>query len=646
MPWIVQRIVLLVCCVSTIGLADDTGGGRVLPNEGGISGFVPEWDPDHFNLAAYMENLPPEAVQWYQHVQTLSNPWFEGRRPGTPGDELTVAYMIWYFQKAGLEPAFVNAQDEPAWRQPFSFSLPGQTPTVHEAAVRMQDASLERGKDFDVLANCGSDEVDLPISFVGYAIEEGPEGYTSFAEDDRLDGRAAIVLRYEPLNAEGNSHWSEEGFSRHATMRRKMNAIQDRGAGAVLLVNPPEARDGREGLETIFSSSGFGRAMDVPVIHLTPERADEMIQAASKGAHTLTSLKAASDQLDSAQEVWHLGDDDAITIHTHLEASAYDTWNVAGVLPGQGELQDEWVVVGGHYDHLGHGYTGSRTPGDDRVHPGADDNASGIGTVLVLADKMSKLASQDSEPRRSLLFVGFSGEEAGLHGSSHFIAEAPIDLDATNLMLNLDMMGRIQGDTVALTGTGTAVEFDEMLPRLVEPTGMTVRTTASGLGPSDHSNFYRAEVPVLFFFTGLHDDYHTPEDVAWRVNPEGTAKVINLCVQILNEAVHRTQPFTYAESTSDTPARRTGASVRLGVMPSYTNTDQPGVLLDGVSEGTSASDAGLLAGDIITAWDGEPIEGGSDLMKHLRGASPGDRVVLRIVREGNEMDVEVELKGR
>ena len=320
---------------------------------------------------------------------------------------------------------------------------------------------------------------------------------------------------------------------------------------------------------------------------------------------------------------------------------------MGGILPGQGDLKDEWVIIGGHYDHLGYGYTGSRTPNDARIHPGADDNASGIATMLILADRLSKATNGDLEPRRSAMFIGFGGEDAGLHGSAHFVKNAPIDLDQTSMMLNLDMMGRIRGRTVAVGGTGTAAEFDDMLPRLVEPTGLTVMATPSGLGPSDHSNFYRADVPVLFVFSGLHDDYHTPADVAWRVNPEGTTRIIDLCESILLDAMQRSDLLTFTESTANTPARRdTGASVRLGIMPSYTEASGKGVLIDGVTSGTSADDAGLQEGDLITRWDETDITGGRDLMTTLRRHAPGDTVVLKVVRDGTTIEVPVALKGR
>lgn len=632
-------IVLSLAMAPTLHASEDVGGGIVIPNEHGINGFAPEWDEDDFNLAAYLDGLHPDANLWYQHVQTLSNPWMGGRQPGTPGDELAAQYISWYFDRAGLEPAF-----EGGWRQPFEFSLGHAMPEVHAAALQVGEQDLLRGTDFGVLGNCGTMAASLPLSFAGYGIDAGPEGYTSFAEDDDLSGRAVLLLRYEPLDEDGKSQWSEDDFSPHSGIRDKFEALLDRGAAAILLVNPIDAVDGRGGIETVASTAGFRPDLDIPALHLSHEAANRLLAHASNGTASLRDLQ--EDANEGIAGVRHFDDEAIFAIETDVAEPHFNTQNIAGVLPGAGELAREWVVVGGHYDHIGHGYTGSRAPGDDRVHPGADDNASGVGTILILADRLAETAASDEQPRRSVMFITFSGEEAGLHGSRHFVNNPSIDLDATNLMLNLDMMGRIRGDTVALTGTGTAEEFDEMLPRLVEPTGLTVSTTPSGLGPSDHSNFYRQDIPVLFFFTGIHDDYHTPKDVSWRVNPEGTLKIIDLCEVILDEATHKPEPFTFATATAGTAARNTGSKVRLGVMPSYSTADEPGVLIDGVTEGTSAHDAGIQTGDIITAWDGEHIEGGSDLMKHLRSHKPGDEVTITVTRDGESLDLPVTLKGR
>jgi len=628
----------LVICPPLLA-ADDVGGGVVIPNEHGITGFAPEWNEDDFDLAGYLDGLHPDANLWYQHVQTLSNPWMGGRQPGTPGDELAAQYISWYFNRAGLEPAF-----EGGWRQPFEFSIGRAAPDVRAASVAIGDADLSRGEDFGVLANCGTSAASLPLSFVGYGIDDGPEGYTSFAEADDFTGRAVLLLRYEPLDEHGRSQWAEDGFSPNSGVRNKFSALVDRGAAAILMVNPLDAADGRDGIETVASTTGFRPNLDIPALHLSQDAAGRLLAHASNGTASLSDLQ--EDANEGIAGARHFDEHATIAIQTDIAPPRFNTQNIAGLIPGTGALADEWVVVGGHYDHIGHGYTGSRMPDDDRVHPGADDNASGVGTILILADRLAASAASDQRDRRSVIFIAFSGEEAGLHGSRHFVTNPSIDLDKTNLMLNLDMMGRLTGDTVALTGTGTAEEFDEMLPRLVEPTGLTVSTTPSGLGPSDHSNFFRQDIPVLFFFTGLHDDYHTPEDVGWRVNPEGTLKIIDLCEVILDEATHKTERFTFASTTAGTPARDTGSKIRLGIMPSYATADEPGVLIDGVTEGTSAHEAGILEGDIITAWDGEHIEGGSDLMKHLRQHDPGDEVTITVTRGGKSLDLPVTLKAR
>ena len=192
-------------------------------------------------------------------------------------------------------------------------------------------------------------------------------------------------------------------------------------------------------------------------------------------------------------------------------------------------------------------------------------------------------------------------------------------------MLNMDMMGRLRDNRLSISGTGTAEEFDEMLPRIVEPTGLVVSPNPGGRGPSDHSNFYDRDIPVLFFYTGDHDDYHTPRDHAWTMNPEGTARIIDLAGRIGEEMLTRPDMLTFKSSTGSGTARRTGAPVRLGIMPSYTSDLETGVLIDGVSDGTSAADAGLAEGDILLRWNDTEITDGSILMQEL--LKPTRRVI-------------------
>jgi Zn-dependent M28 family amino/carboxypeptidase len=309
-------------------------------------------------------------------------------------------------------------------------------------------------------------------------------------------------------------------------------------------------------------------------------------------------------------------------------------------------LADDWVIVGGHYDHIGYGYTGSRAPGVHAIHPGADDNASGTAAVLVLAERLHDWAHDHEGDRRSIMFMGFGGEEAGLHGSRFFVNNPSIDTDRVSAMINLDMVGRLRNDTVMLSGVGTAEEFDAMLPGHVEPTGLTVQASRGGTGPSDHSSFFNGGMPVLFFFTGLHDDYHRPEDKAWTVDPEGGLRIVELADAVIRDIAVRDKNLSFVETTAAGPVRRTGANVRLGIMPGYGADIETGVMVESVTPGTSAADAGLQADDILLVWGDTTLKGGRDLMAALRTHAAGDTVVLKINRKGTIKTVSVKLKGR
>tara|TARA_Y100000589_G_scaffold27325_1_gene22806 strand:+ start:14403 stop:16442 length:2040 start_codon:yes stop_codon:yes gene_type:complete len=603
------------------------------------------------NLPSYMDSLDPAAVHWYQHVQTLANPWFEGRQPGTRGGRMASEYLSWHFGRFGLQPAFeIDSANDPGlreahgiegrtWYQPFEFNPGRSNRRLIDSSVTVRNDVLE-DDDYNILGNSGNGTVTGPITFVGYGIEDGPDGYSSFKDDTDLTGRIAVLLRYEPLDEDGRSQWDEDGsFSEFSGISRKLQALVDRGAAGVILVNPRNAAAGRRGLESFRYTRRFRPMLDVPAVHMDQDAADALLRTADRRGRGLDRLQ---DLANTGRITTVQGRDGVIvTLDNEISRPELKAQNVAGVLPGTGELADEWIVIGGHHDHLGNGYVGSRSNSNE-IHYGADDNASGTGAVLVLAERLSRF--ETDEDRRSIIFIGFDAEEAGLHGSKWFLDNCPVDHDSINCMINLDMMGRLRNNMVSISGTGTAVEFDEILPRYVEPSGLNARATPSGLGPSDHSNFYQRNIPVLFFFTGEHDDYHTPRDHAWLVNPEGAARIIDLAGDLVEEFAV-TPKLTFRESTEGGRARRTGAKVRLGIMPSYTADIPTGVLIDGVSDGTSAAEAGLKSGDIILTWDGDTVTDGSTLMQKIMSHEPGDTPVLRIKRGDEEMELPVKLKS-
>src|SRR6185503_10649265 len=218
--------------------------------------------------------------------------------------------------------------------------------------------------------------------------------------------------------------------------------------------------------------------------------------------------------------------------------------NVVAVLDGEGPLANETIVLGAHYDHLGHGGEGSLAPWTTEIHNGADDNASGTATLLEVAHR---LATSSQKPRHRIVFIAFTGEERGLYGSAYYARQPRFPLEKTIAMFNLDMVGRLNDDKLAVYGTGTAKEFDSLIERLCKEQDFKLSKHEGGFGPSDHSSFYAKKIPVLHLFTGTHSDYHRPSDDTTKLNIEGMRRVADLLVDIVQATDAADQKPTYLE---------------------------------------------------------------------------------------------------
>ena len=637
-------IVATLVLASSTALAQEGGAAaaaeRIVEGPVNVYGFSPEEsfievDATRLSFRDALESLGPDAVSWYQHVMTLSNPYFEGRAPGSAGIERAADYLEYWMRRDRLAPAFSGS-----YRQPFI--LPSRRPEVVFAAVSANGEALEEGSDFRLLPNSGGGEIAGPLAFVGYGVENGPDGYDSFAEAGDLDGKVVMVFRYEPIGAEGTSRWSERRFSRHAGLADKFAAIAKRGASAILLVNPPGVRDGAEGLD-LPRRGGLGPQLSIPAFIVSPETAAELLEGEGTDAAALASWRDAADRAKPLPTL--AGGGAAIRVAVAIE-DGVETSNIAGVLPGSGDLADEWIVLGAHYDHIGES---AGEDGSIELNPGADDNASGTSAVLVLASKMRALAEAGElpEPRRSILFIAFTAEESGLNGSRHFVQNPTVSAEKVSAMVNLDMIGRLRNDEIVIGGVRSGEGLLERIRPYLEASGLLVRADPSGRAPSDHSNFYGASIPVLFFFTGVHESYHQPGDRGHTVNPAGAAKVMALVEDVLLELMSGSK-VAFA-SPDAAPAAAAGgpdrgyAGVRLGVQPGLSEGE--GVKVEAVSEGTSAADAGIVAGDVILSWDGVLLMGAGDLMSKLRSHEPGDVVTLAVVRDGKEQEIKVTLKA-
>lgn len=612
---------------------------------------------DSIDFRAVFEELGEDTTLWFQHVQTLANPFFEGRAPNTRGGEIAAEYLEFYFRLYGLEPAFPSAAQEmggdavqewSSYRQPFDFASPNPDVRVIEAVGSLNGEPLTEGTDFVVLGNSGSGTFTGPVTFVGYGIVEGKDGYTSFEENTDLTGRIALLMRYEPLNEEGKSQWSQARFSTHSTLAGKMKNVADRGASAIVLVNPPGAVDGKTALETIKESSRFGRRMDVPTIQISVSVAERVLAAGDPEKRDMLAWRRLAD--NGEIKCANLDDSLQLSITTSLEVDdRIKAENVAGVLRGKGSLADQWIVIGGHYDHVGYGYTGAMPQNIGRLHPGADDNASGTAAVLIAARRFAQQYAKagDDASLRSIMFIGFDAEEAGLHGSRRFVEEPPVSLGAINLMINMDMVGRLRNNNLLVQGTGTAEAFDEVLKPMFESSGLKISASPGGRGPSDHSNFYGKDIPVLFLFTGTHDEYHKPGDYGYTVNPVGAVKIVDLLENVAMHFAKTPERLKFKSSTTSAgPGRNTGANVSLGTIPDYAAELETGMRVEDVREGSAAAEAGIQGGDVLLTWNGAEIAGARNLMEYLGKHRAGDRITIVLRRGNEEKSVEVVLKAR
>ena len=324
------------------------------------------------------------------------------------------------------------------------------------------------------------------------------------------------------------------------------------------------------------------------------------------------------------------------------------TYNVIGVLPGNDPvLKDEFVIVGGHYDTTPNPPKARRLFFDN-INNGADDNASGTAMVLELFEKYASTNSH----KRTLVFILFGGEELGLLGSKHYAENPTINLDKVQLMVNLDMIGRLDEDkNVYLGGVPTAYGLDKAIKPFIESSKLNVTSyqhTASGVrslfSRSDHYNFYKKDVPSLFFFTGIHKDYHTPRDEANLVNYEGLKLISDLAEKVIDNAANRNDRFEFRElpkleeESERTPARM---KVSLGIMPDYAHQGS-GLKIDSVIDKRPAKNSGMKDGDVVIKIQDTMIDDIYKYMEILSKIEPGTKVQATILRNNEELNIDVQ----
>jgi len=327
------------------------------------------------------------------------------------------------------------------------------------------------------------------------------------------------------------------------------------------------------------------------------------------------------------------------------QSPSLPTQNVFALLPGRDpSLRGQYVVIGAHFDHLGTSTDGALDPElKGAVRRGADDNASGTAAVLELARLLSAAPT-----RRSIIFVNFSGEEEGLLGSAYFVDHSPVPIDSIDAMLNFDMVGRLKNDKLIVYGITTAQELPSLLDSATASTGLRVTAQGDGFGASDQSSFFAKDIPVLHFFTDLHDDYHRASDIPEHINAAGEARVVAVAERVAREIADRTPRLSFVRAVAAAPvsATREGSEVYLGSIPDMAGGDTPGLRLSGVRAGSPADVAGLKAGDVIVEFGGKPVKDLFEYSNALYAHKPGDEVSVVVLRGGQRATLQVKLGKR
>lgn len=513
-----------------------------------------------------------------KHISKLASDKFEGRETGTAGEKRSYEYIDSQFRAIGLEP-----KGSQGYLQPFPFVK--STEIGGHTHLKLNDKQFKPGTDFFPMPYSANGMAEGEVVNVGFGLVAPLLGRDDF-EGHNVKGKIALMELYNP---DGNNPHSK--YAAFADARTKIEKAIDKGAVAVIFVNSVKDTDDpkAEFKNKITPST-------VPVIF-----------AGGMAKKLLL---------------------DGTRVHANIQAELVKTestgHNVAGFLNNHAQ---HTVIIGAHFDHLGYGDDGSLYRGAPAIHNGADDNASGTAALI----ELSRVLKTSGARNNNYLFIAFSGEEKGLLGSNYFVKHPTIDLHTVSYMLNMDMVGRLKKDerTLQVLGTGTSPVWKEAIQK-IQVDSVKIKESDSGVGPSDHTSFYLAGIPVLHFFTGSHEDYHKPSDDEDKINYDGTLSVIRIILEVIQELDSKGKPEFIKTKDSDnqeTPRFK----VTLGVVPDYAFEGE-GMRIDGVSDGKPAAKAGLKAGDIVVQIGDHKVLDMMSYMKALGRFSKGETTSVKIKR--------------
>jgi len=579
------------------------------------------------SLQAQVQHPEITAEELREHVRYLASDDLMGRGSGTEGNARAAAYIEKNLRMWGLTPGGING----GYYQPFEFVSAVKlgeknTATLFGPGAPKSGQGLKVDTDFRPFGFSATGNAEGGLVFVGYGVIAPEKQYDDYAGVD-VTGKIVVMLRYGP---DGSSPRSE--YQRFTGLRNKARVAREHGAAAMIMVNGP-ADESEDGLYRLALDQGAGSS---GIIAMSMKR--DLLEPFFKASGW--TLKALQDSMRATGRPNSFALRDAQAEATvEVTRVMSQTANIVGYLQGNDPARrNEVIVLGAHMDHLGMGGpgSGSMIPDTLAIHNGADDNASGTASLLELAQAM---AARKSTLNRTYVFAFFSAEELGTLGSGHYIASPTFPLPQTVAMLNMDMVGRLQDRKLTVGGTGTSPEWPALLSKHNSDSTFQLSMNPDGFGPSDHAVFYGGGIPVLFFFTGTHDDYHKPTDDWDKLNYPQQQKITEYVQAIVSDLdTMRTKPGfvrvqVAASGRSGQGGDTRGFSVTLGIVPDVGESSD-GMKISGVRPNGPAEKAGLKAGDVIVSMAGKKILNVYDYMGVLGELKAGDEITVEVIREG------------
>ena len=594
----------------------------------------------------FAQNIDPNT--YWDDVKYLASPELKGRATGSPELESAAAHIAAEFKSFGLKPldgknfemafpAEIGAKLGPHNELSFTEAGAKHTLALNRDFVPFSFSTVGKSSNGDVI-------------FAGFGITAPEYNYDDYAAID-VKGKLVLILRHEPQENDDRSVFNGKRLTAYATFVDKMANAKAHGARGVILINDVAEHVGRDGGSKEDKLESFGavegpRDAGIFFVQLKAATAEEWLKAEG---HDLGEIEAAINR-DLKPQSFALTklkvDLDVDVVHEQKTVH-----NVAGILPG---VSNEYIIIGAHYDHLGLGGPFSLAPNQTgTIHPGADDNASGTAGVIELA----RWFSHQPKPNRGIVFMTFAGEELGLLGSSWYANHPTLPLNNAVAMINLDMIGRIRDGHVFVSGVRSGTTLEQLVKDLQPPSPLVIDQGGKNSGTnmsdaSDHASFNAKGVPTLFFFSGLHADYHKPSDTADKIDAPDAAKLLDYVAELatrLTDSPDRPKFTKVAPERQPAVAgsgdRASGYGPDFGSIPDF---DEPphGVRFADVREGSPAAKAGLKAQDILIEFDGKDIGNLYDFTYALRNHHPGETVLVKVLRGSQTIEAKVLLTER